>query len=147
MTFKYLYEARRVMVLCSLSFTLLSNNNYLYFIVFLALLSPIIPISPQSVGVVPIMFPTQDRIGSIKREDGDFKPSYDRLYSHDIPYSTRDLCCHNNVHIIHGDSGHSAVDKVNFRHSGMRTCPYTRTTYCTQFTVRPKLKVLQYDVN
>lgn len=103
--------------------------------------------SPQSVGVVPIMFPTQDKIGSIKREDGDFKPSYDRLYSHDIPYSTHDLCCHNNVHVIHGDSGHSAVDKVNFRHSGMRTCPYTRTTYCTQFTVRPKLKVLQYDVN
>jgi hypothetical protein len=30
----FLYEARRVMVLCSLSFTLLSNNNYLYFIVF-----------------------------------------------------------------------------------------------------------------
>jgi hypothetical protein len=27
------------------------------------------------------MFPTQDKIGSIKREDGDFKPSYDRLYS------------------------------------------------------------------
>jgi hypothetical protein len=48
---------------------------------FLALLSPIIPMSPQSVGVVPIMFPTQDKIGSIKREDGDFKPSYDRLYS------------------------------------------------------------------
>jgi hypothetical protein len=74
-------------------------------------------------GVVPIMFPTQDKIGSIKREDGDFKPSYDRLYSHDIPYSTHDLCCHNNVHVIHGDSGHSAVDKVNFRHSGMRTTP------------------------
>lgn len=135
------------MVLCSLFFTLLSNNNYLYFTVFLALLSPIIPISPQSVGVVPIMFPTQDKIGSIKREDGDFKPSYERLYSHDIPYSTHDLYCHNNVHIIHGDSGHSPADKVNFRHHGMRTCPYSPTPYCTQFTVRPRLKVLQYDVN
>ena len=84
---------------------------------------------------------------SSEHAESEVKPSFRRLFGHDLTVSGRYEICNKSVQVIKGENISPTYDKDNFKEQSVRLCPYSPTPCYTQFTVTPRLKVFHYDVS